>query len=217
MATFLVIGLGRFGTNLALRLMELGNEVMAVDQDEEAVNRMAPHVTQAKIADCMDEAALRALGVDHFDFCFVCISQQFQSSLEITSLLKELGAPMVVAKANRDLHARLLKKIGADEVVFPERDMARRTAVRYSVNGALEYIELSPDYAIFELDVPAWWEGRSLVELNIRSKYNVNLIGIKENGIVRPITSPQYVFRACDHVLAAGESGAVAHMMQDKG
>lgn len=214
MATFLVIGLGRFGTNLALRLMELNNEVLVVDEDEEAVNRIAPYVTEAKIADCMDEEVLRALGVENFDFCFVCISENFQSSLEITSQLKELGAPMVVAKADRALHARLLLKIGADEVVFPERDMAQRAAARFSVNSALEYIELSPGYAIFELDVPESWVGKSLMDLNIRSKYNVNIIGIKEDGAVRPVVSASYEFRAGDHVMVAGENSDVARMMK---
>ena len=161
-ATFLVIGLGRFGASLALKLMDSGSEVMVIDNDEEAVNRIAPHVTQAKIGDCMDEEVLRSLDPPGFDFCFVCISENFQSSLEITSLLKELGAPMVISKADKDLHARLLLKIGADEVVFPERDMAQRTAMRFSVNGALEYIELAPGFAIIELDVPDHWAGRPL-------------------------------------------------------
>ena len=214
MATFLIIGLGRFGTNLALRLMELNNEVMVVDEDEETVNRIAPYVTQAKIADCMDEEVLRALGVENFDFSFVCISENFQSSLEITSQLKELGAPMVIAKADRALHARLLLKIGADEVVFPERDMAQRAAARFSVNGALEYIELSPGYAIFELDVPESWVGKSLLDLNIRSQYNVNIIGIKENGAVRPVVSATHEFRPGDHVMVAGENSDVARMMK---
>ena len=171
-STFLVIGLGRFGSNLALRLMASGNEVMALDSDEERVNRIAPHVTQAKIGDCMDEEVLRSLDPPSFDFCFVCISENFQSSLETTSLLKELGAPMVIAKAERDLHARLLLKIGADEVVFPERDMAQRTAMRFSVNGALEYVELAPGYAIMELDVPDHWAGRTILDLDIRKKWS---------------------------------------------
>ena len=112
-STFLVIGLGRFGTNLALRLMDSGSEVMVIDTDEDSVNRLAPHVTQAKIGDCMDEEVLRSLDPASFDFCFVCISDNFQSSLEITSLLKEMGAPMVISKADKNLHARLLRKIGA--------------------------------------------------------------------------------------------------------
>lgn len=213
MAAFLVIGLGRFGSSLALRLMELEHEVMVVDRDEEAVEEIAPFVTQAKIADCMDEAALRSLGVESFDVCFVCTSEQFQSSMEITSLLKEFGAPFVVAKAERDLHARLLRKIGADEVVFPERDMAQRTAMRYSVNGALEYIELSEGFAIFELEAPASWEGKTLVELDIRNRYHVNVIGVKENGVVRPI-SAGYALHAGERILVAGENRDVLCMLR---
>ena len=212
-ATFLVIGLGRFGTNLALRLMDSGNEVMVIDSDEEAVNHMAPHVTQAKIGDCMDEEVLRSLDPASFDFCFVCISENFQSSLEITSLLKEMGAPVVVSKADRSLHARLLLKIGADEVVFPERDIAQRTAVRFSVNGALEYIELAPGYAIFELDVPDHWSGKTLIDLDIRKRWNVNVIGRKEEGAILPIDTA-FVFAADTHILVAGRPDDISAMMK---
>lgn len=213
-ATFLVIGLGQFGSNLALRLMDFGNEVMAVDEDEELVSRIAPYVTQAKIADCMDEQVLRSLGPESFDFCFVCIGEQFQASLEITSMLKDMGAPMVIAKADSELHARLLKKIGADEVVLPERDMARRTAMRFSVNGALEYIELAPGYAIFELEVPAVWSEKTLKELDVRGRWNVNVIGCKENGLICPITDASYAFRLGTHILVAGGAEDVAKMME---
>lgn len=212
-ATFLVIGLGRFGTNLALRLMDSGNEVMVLDSDEELVNHIAPHVTQAKIGDCMDEEVLRSLDPASFDFCFVCISDNFQSSLEITSLLKEMGAPMVISKADKNLHARLLLKIGADEVVFPERDMARRTAVRFSVNGALEYVELAPGYAIFELDVPDHWAGQTLIDLDIRKRYNVNVIGRKENGSILPIDT-SFVFAADTHIMVAGRPEDVSKMVE---
>ncbi len=213
-STFLVIGLGRFGSNLALRLMASGNEVMALDSDEERVNRIAPHVTQAKIGDCMDEEVLRSLDPPSFDFCFVCISENFQSSLETTSLLKELGAPMVIAKAERDLHARLLLKIGADEVVFPERDMAQRTAMRFSVNGALEYVELAPGYAIMELDVPDHWAGRTILDLDIRKKWSVNVIGRKEDGAIRPI-GPTFLFAADTHILAAGRPEDITRMVKE--
>ena len=213
-ATFLVIGLGRFGRNLALKLMDSGSEVMVIDSDEEAVNRIAPYVTQAKIGDCMDEEVLRSLDVAGFDFCFVCISDNFQSSLEITSLLKELGAPMVISKADKDLHARLLLKIGADEVVFPERDMAQRTAMRFSVNGALEYIELAPGYAIFELDVPDDWAGMTLLELDIRKRWNVNVIGRKEDGAILPLDAAQFKFKADTHILVAGRPDDVAKMVK---
>jgi len=182
-----------------------------IDSDEEAVNHIAPHVTQAKIGDCMDEEVLRALDPASFDFCFVCISDNFQSSLEITSLLKEMGAPMVVSKADKELHARLLLKIGADEVVFPERDMAARTAVRFSVNGALEYIELAPGYAIFELDVPDHWAGQTIIDLDIRKRYNVNVIGRKEEGTILPIDAG-FHFRADTHILVAGRPDDVSRM-----
>lgn len=213
-STFLVIGLGRFGSNLALRLMASGNEVMALDSDEERVNRIAPHVTQAKIGDCMDEEVLRSLDPPSFDFCFVCISENFQSSLETTSLLKELGAPMVIAKAERDLHARLLLKIGADEVVFPERDMAQRTAMRFSVNGALEYVELAPGYAIMELNVPDHWAGRTILDLDIRKKWSVNVIGRKEEGAIRPI-GPTFLFAADTHILVAGRPEDITRMVKE--
>lgn len=213
-ATFLVIGLGRFGTNLALRLMDSGSEVMVIDTDEESVNRLAPHVTQAKIGDCMDEEVLRSLDPASFDFCFVCISENFQSSMETTSLLKELGAPMVVAKADRDLHAKLLLKIGADEVVFPERDMAQRTAMRFSVNGALEYVELAPGYAIMELDVPDHWAGHTILDLDIRKKWNVNVIGRKEEGAIRPIDA-SFVFAADTHILVAGRPDDITRMVNE--
>lgn len=212
-ATFLVIGLGRFGSSLALRLMDSGSEVMVIDINEDAVNHIAPHVTQAKIGDCMDEEVLRSLDPASFDFCFVCISDNFQSSLEITSLLKELGAPMVVSKADKDLHARLLLKIGADEVVFPERDMAQRTAMRFSVNGALEYIELAPGYAIMELDVPDHWEGQTLIDLDIRKRWNVNVIGHKEEGAIRPIDA-SFVLAADTHILVAGRPDDIARMVK---
>ena len=212
-ATFLVIGLGRFGTSLALRLIDSGNEVMVIDIDEEKVSRIAPQVTQAKIGDCMDEEVLRSLDPSGFDFCFVCISDNFQSSLEITSLLKELGAPMVISKADKDLHARLLLKIGADEVVFPERDMAARTAMRFSVNGALEYIELAPGYAIFELDVPDHWAGQTIIDLDIRKRWNVNVIGRREDGAILPIDTT-FHFLADTHILVAGRPDDIAKMMK---
>ena len=204
MRSMLVIGLGRFGSHLALKLMELGNEVMAVDADEETVNRLAPSVTSAQIGDCMDEGVLRSLGVTNFDICFVCISSNFQSSLEITSLLKDLGAKRVISKTNREIHAKFLLKIGADEVVYPERDMAERTAFKYSAKGAFDYVELSPEYAIMELAVPSDWVGKSLKELDIRSRHNINVIGARNHRMV-PITNPDYIFQENTHLVVAGE------------
>lgn len=215
MKSMLVIGLGRFGTNLAQMLMELGNEVMVVDRDEETVDRIADDMTRARIGDCMDEAVLRELGVSNFDVCFVCISEDFQSSLEITSLLKELGAKHVVAKSDRDIHAKFLLKIGADDVILPERDMAQRAAVKYSSNSIMDYFELTPEYAIFEIEVLPDWIGKPLRELDLRSKYNINVIGSKINNKVIPITSPERVFSKGEHLFVAGSKQTFVKLLDD--
>lgn len=214
MYSMLVIGLGRFGANLAQRLAELGNEVMVIDRDESAVDPVVPYVTASQIGDCMDVDVLRAIGADNFDVCFVCISDDFQASMEITSLLKELGAPVVVSKADRAIHAKLLYKIGADDVIYPERDMAQRTAVRYSTNGALEYVELTEDYAIFEMPVPAAWEGKTPRDLDLRRKFRISIIGMLEQETVVPFSDPDYVFRTGEHMLAAGNRSDMRKLLR---
>lgn len=200
----LVIGLGRFGTSLARRLSELGNEVMAIDRNEDAVNDVAEFVTAAQIGECMDIDVLESLGVDNYDVCFVCISEDFQSSLEITSNLKDLGAKHIVSKADREIHAKFLLKVGADEIVYPERDMAARSAAKYSAKGAFEYVELTPEYAIFEAEMPESWIGRSLRDMDVRSRHNINVIGLKKDGRVTPVTNPDHLFERNEHLLIAG-------------
>jgi trk system potassium uptake protein TrkA len=209
----LVIGAGRFGGNLARKLTELGNEVLVIDVDEQAINEIAPYVTRAEIGNCMDKNVLLSLGVRNFDVCFVCIGANFQSSLEITSLLKEIGAAKVVSKTDRDIQAGLLLKIGADEVINPERDMAKRTAVRYSASGAFDYVELSDDYAIFEIQPPKAWINHSIKDLDVRSNHNVNVIGIREGEKVLPVLSAEHVFAATEHVIIAGERKSILGMM----
>jgi len=213
MASMLVIGLGRFGNPLAIKLMELGNEVLAIDKDPEAINRITPFVTRAQIGDCMDEGALAEVGVTNFEVCFVCISDSFQSSMEITSNLKELGAKKVVSKTDRDIHAKFLLKIGADAVVYPERDMAQRTAMRYSAKGAFDYIELTPEYALFEIEVPKSWIGKNLIQLNIRSKYSVNVIGRKKGNTVTPVIDAEKTFDHGEHLIIAGNKGDLLKMI----
>lgn len=209
----LVIGAGRFGKNLAIKLTELHNEVMIVDVDEEAVQKLEPFVTRVQIGDCMDKDVLAQLGVRNFDVCFVCISDNFQSSMEITSLLKELGAPYVVSKSDREIHADLLKKIGADDVVYPERDMAQRTAVRYSAQGAFDYIELSPEYAIMEIVPPDHWIGRNIRELDVRMQHRVNVIGIRNGKHILPLISADHVFKVQEHIIVAGEQKDILKMI----
>ena len=216
MRSMLVIGAGRFGKNLALKLTELGNEVMIVDMEEDAVAKLAPFVTRVQIGDCMDKDVLSELGVRNFDVCFVCISDNFQSSMEITSLLKEQGAQFVVAKSDREIHADLLKKIGADDVVYPERDMAQRTAVRYSTHGAFDYIELSPEYAIMEIIPPDDWVGRTVRELEVRTKHRINVIGIRIAEHILPLISADHKFSTQEHIIVAGEQKDILKIINIK-
>lgn len=204
MKSILVIGLGRFGRHLAAKLTELGNAVMVVDKDEAAASNMTSIVAAVQIGDCMDETVLRSLGVGNFDTCFVCIGSNFQSSLEITSLLKDNGSKHVVAKADRDIHAKFLLRNGADEVIYPERDMAQRAAIKYSAKNAFEYIELTPEYAIFEIETPQHWIGKSIRGVGVRSKYNINIIALKSNGAVIPMTNADHVFLPNEHLIIAG-------------
>ncbi len=204
MKSILVIGLGRFGRHLSLKLMELKNEVMVIDKDEEAVERVAPYVTDSRIGDCQEEQVLRELGIDNYDICFVCISNDFQGSLEVTYLLREFGAQYIVARADRDTQTKFLQKIGADEVIHPEKDMAQRTAVKFSAKNSFDYIEMTPDYVICELNVPESWVGKTVAEMDVRSKHNINIIGIKNNGIITPFVSPNHVFLLDEHLVIAG-------------
>ncbi len=204
MKSILVIGLGRFGRHLSLKLMELGNEVMAIDEDEEAVEAVAPFLTTSRIGDCRDSEVLKELGVSNFDICFVCISEDFQSSLEVTYALKELGAKYVVARADREAQTKFLEKIGADEVIHPEKEMALRTAVKYSARNSFDYIELTADYAIFEIQTPEEWLGKTVIEAGIRAKHHVNIIGIKIDGFITPMVRADHVFTKDEHLIIAG-------------
>jgi trk system potassium uptake protein TrkA len=204
MKSILVIGLGRFGRHLALKLMELGNEVMAIDKDEEAVEKVAPFVTASRIGDCQEPEVMAELGVNNFDICFVCISNDFQGSLEVTYALKEMGAQHVVARADRDAQTKFLQKIGADDVIHPEKEMAQRTAVKYSARNSFEYIELTPEYAICEIQVPEQWVGKTVSDVDVRSKYNVNIIGVKRGGSIVPMLRSNHVFTKDEHLIIAG-------------
>ena len=194
MKSILIIGLGKFGRHLCRNLAELGNEVMVVDQKEEVLEDLLPIVTSAKIGDCTNEEVLRSLGVANFDLCFVCIGTNFQSSLEITSLIKEMGARYVISKANRDIHAKFLLKNGADEVIYPDRDIAEKLAVRHSANHVFDYIELTDDY----------WLGKSIRDVNFRVKYQVSILGTKKGEEVKLLPSADHVFAADEHLMVIG-------------
>lgn len=182
MKSVLLIGLGRFGRHIAMKMDELHHEVMAVDREEKRVNEVLPYVTNAQIGDSTDSEFLRSLGVRNYDFCIVAIGDDFQSSLETTSLLKELGAQMVISRAARDVHAKFLLRNGADEVVYPEKQLAVWTAVRYSADHILDYVQLDDTHAIFEILIPENWIGKTIGQLDIRNRHNINIMALKHDG-----------------------------------
>ena len=184
MKSILLIGLGRFGRHIAIKLDELNHQVMAVDNNESRVEAVLPYVRNAQIGDATNEDFIRSLGVRNFDVCIVGIGDNFQSSLETTSLLKELGAKMVVSRAARDVHAKFLLRNGADEVVYPEKQLASWTAIRYSADHIFDYVELDEEHGIFEISIPDAWIGKTVGELDIRKKYNVNIMALRCNGVL---------------------------------
>lgn len=197
--------MGRFGHHITRNLAEQGGEVMIVDTDQSKMEDLLPLVTSAKIGDCTNEEVLKTLGVKNFDMCIVCIGTNFQSSLEITSLLKEMGAKHVVSKATRDIHAKFLLRNGADEVIYPDRDIAEKLAVSYSSDGIFDYIELGGNYAIYEIPVLKEWVGHSIRELNFRSRYNVNILGTKAGEDKTSLMpTADYVFEGNVHLLVVG-------------
>lgn len=184
MKSILLIGLGRFGRHIAIKLDELNHQVMAVDNNESRVEAVLPYVRNAQIGDATNEDFIRSLGVRNFDVCIVAIGDNFQSSLETTSLLKELGAKMVVSRAARDVHAKFLLRNGADEVVYPEKQLASWTAIRYSADHIFDYVELDEEHGIFEISITDAWIGKTVGELDIRKKYNVNIMALRCNGVL---------------------------------
>lgn len=206
MKSVLLIGLGRFGKHIAQKLNELNHEVMAVDKYEERVNEVLSYVTNAQIGDSTNEDFLRSLGVDNYDVCIVAVGSDFQSSLETTSLLKELGAKYVVSRAARDVQAKFLLRNGADEIVYPEKQVAHWTAIRYSANRIRDYIKLDEEYSIFEIAIPEDWVGKTIGELDIRKKYGINIICTKRDGKMTPSVTPDKVFVADETVLIMGRT-----------
>ena len=202
--SMLIIGMGRFGVNLAKELKKLGNQVMVVDERAERIDLIAPDFPDCHIGDCTNENVLKSLDVKSFDICFVTIGTNFESSLVITMLLKKLGAQRIIAKASQEIQAHILEDIGAAEVIYPERDMAQSLAVKYSANNVFDYIELNDEYGIFEIQVPPAWVGLSIIKIDVRKNFKLNIIAIKngENMSVSP--SADYMFREDDHVMVVG-------------
>ena len=206
MKSVLLVGLGRFGRHIAIKLHELHHQVMAIDQKEERVEAVLPYVTNAQIGDSKNASFMASLGVRNFDVCIVAIGDDFQSSLETTALLKELGAKQVVARAARDVHAKFLLRNGADEVVYPEKQLASWTAIRYTSDHIIDYIELDDDNAIVEVSVPRSWVGKSVGALDVRRRYNINILGIKKTSKLDIGVTSSTVLTADETVLVLGSS-----------
>ena len=203
MKSILLIGLGRFGATMAMKLHELKHEVMAIDISEERINAILPYVTSAQIGDCTNEQYMSSIGVRNFDLCVVAIGDNFQSSLETTALLKDLGAKFVLSRANRDIHAKFLLRNGADQVVYPEKEMAIRSAVRYSSDNIFDYIELTPDHSIYEVPVPSSWVDKSIVQ-NVRNKYHISILAVKLGQELSSLPGADYVFLGTETLVIMG-------------
>lgn len=214
MKSILIIGMGKFGHHLCTNLARLGNEIMVVDEREEVLEDLLPVVTSAKIGDCTNEEVLKSLGIRNFDICFVCIGTNFQSSLEITSLVKELGAKYVISKANRDIHAKFLLRNGADEVIYPDRDIAEKLAMRVSANHVFDYIELTEEHSIYEIPLIREWVGRSIGAIDIRAKYHVNVLGTKKDGRLSLLPGADYVLSKEEHLMVLGKNEDVDKILK---
>ena len=206
MKSVLLIGMGKFGQTLGQKLLNMGDEVMIVDKDEDLINLFAPKYSNALIANCMNSENLAKMDIPSFDVCVVAIGDDFQSSLEITSLLKDFGAKYIVSRATTEIQKKFLLRNGADEVVYPDNDIAEKMAVKLNSEQVYEYIELNREYAIYEIAVPSTWIEKRIVDVNPRKKYGMNILTIEKNGKLVFSPDAQYVFEADDKMWVCGKT-----------
>lgn len=214
MKSILIIGIGHFGAHLTRQLADLGNEVMIIDKHEEQMEDLLHLVTGAKIGDCTEEQVLKSLDVDGFDLCFVCIGGDFQANLVITTLLKDFGAKYVISKVEESLHARLLLRNGADEVVYPDRDITERIAVAVSSDQVFDYFDLEDGYGIYEIAPEKEWVGKSIAEVNVRLAYGINIIAVKKDGATEMNPAPDYIFKDEEHLLVIGHKNVIGKLVK---
>ena len=215
MKSVLVIGMSRFGSLLAKELVKQGDEVMIADINEKIINDMAHDFSDAQIADCCNEAVLKSFGIENFDICFVTIGDNFQASMEITSLLKELGAKTVVSFAKSASQKKFLEKLGADYVVYLEQDVAEKIAVRFSNDNIFDVIDLTDEYSIYEIPIHPSWSGKSIKDINVRAEYGVNILAIKQGDKLNPAPGSAYVFKDTDHVVVLGRDEQINALTVD--
>ena len=204
MKSFLIIGMGTFGHHLCRELAQQRCEIMAVDVVAEAVEDVLGIVVSDKVGDCTNEEVLRSFGVPDFDACFVCVSSDFKNSLQITSLLREMGAKKIICKANDDIHKKFLLRNGADQVIYPEKEAATSLAVSESSDDIFDCIPLTGDYSIYELKVPERWVGKSIRELAIRTHYRLNILALKTGTSIRPMPDANHIFEEQEHMMVMG-------------
>ena len=209
MQSFIVLGLGRFGQSVAKTLYELGHEVLAIDENEALIQNISEHITYAMAGNVTDENVLKSVGVKNFDVAVVSTGKNLESSILVTQMLKELGIKYILAKAQNELHARVLSKLGADRVVFPEQDMGVRVAHNLVSTNIIDYIELSADYTIIEISLPRHWEGKTLKELNVRGKHGINIIAIKNGSKINVSPNADYKFNGNDILVVIGSKNEI--------
>ena len=217
MKSILIVGLGRFGKHIAEKMYELGHEVMAIDNSEDRINSVLSIVANAQIGDSTNEDFLRTLGVSDFDVCFVTIAKDFQASLETTSLLKELSAQYVVARAERGVQRKFLLRNGADEVVYPEEQVAEWAAIRYTADHILDYMEIDDNFGVFEVTIPDSWIGKTVAEVDIRRKYSINILAFKMGKVFNCNILPNTVFDVDRTLLVVGELKNIEKCFKVKG
>lgn len=214
MKSILIIGLGRFGRHMAKKFSEQNNDVMAIDINEERINNVLSVVTNALIGDATNEQFMETIGVRDFDLCVVAIGDNFQSSLETTALLKDLGAKFVLARASRDVHAKFLLRNGADDVIYTEKETAERLAVKYGSDNIFNYIELSDEYSIYEIAVPSSWLNKSILKVNVRSKYGISILATKQGNNIYPLPKPEHVFTDSESLMILGKNEDVSRFIK---
>ena len=214
MKNVLLIGVGRFGRHIAMHLNQLGHQVMAVERNEERIDAVMPYVTNAQIGDSVNADFLRSLGVGNYDVCIVTIGSSFQDSLETACLLKELGAKWAVSRAERDVQEKFLLRNGADQVVYPEKQMAKWTAIRYSSDHVFDYIELSKEFAIYEIPTPKAWDQKLIRNVDIRARYHVTVLGVKTDDNTSLMPMADYCLKANEHLMVVGRKEDVDKLLK---
>ncbi len=204
MKSVLIIGLGRFGRHMAQKFIENGHDVMAIDCNEDRADDAVGLIQQILIGDATEERFMESIGVRNFDLAVCAIGENFQAVLEVTVLLKDLGCKFIIARATRDVHKKLLLRNGADYVVYAEREVAERLAIKFGADNIFDYVELTPEIGIYEISVPKKWRHKSITELSVRTKYHVSILATKKEDCILPLPHPTYVFEGDENIMVMG-------------